>query len=178
MRLPVILIACLIATPALAGNTSAIKTISQTIDYARADTLADQISGFHGKFDADDRMIYLDLVIQPEDSEDKARFQVNGTNRNGVYQAVACDGFARLKTSYASYDFAFNPGYNHLLLTLKGDPVASHPFMTVACEYNSAVPGQWQLRFSGYFAVSKISIPTADDIELRPVTPAISNPVD
>jgi len=119
-------------------------------------------------------MIFLDLVIHPDDSRQMTRFRVTGTDQSGANKAIACDGFARLNTDYAFYNFAFNPDYNHLLLTLKADPEASHPFMTIACEYNSEAPGQWQLRFNGYFAVSIISIPTADDIELRPVTPVFT----
>lgn len=170
MRALTLILGCLLGTTAQAGTT--VKSINQTIDYSLTESISEQILEFHGKFADTDYVVYLNLTILPADHE-SADYRVTGIDKTGKASKIACDGFERIKPEYGSYNFVFNPDYNHLLLSIIGEPSAKFPFMTVACEYNGAQPSIWQMRFSGYFAVSTIGIPAAEDVELRPVTPII-----
>jgi hypothetical protein len=173
MRVAAILASCLLTTAAFAEDAASIHVIDHMIDYSKQDRVTDQISEFHSKFAGAGRVIHLDLVIWPEAEAAGGSHRVNAIASDGTEKPLACDGFDWLKAGHRSYGFVFNPDYNHLLLSIKGDPDGAHPFMTVACEYTAAVPGLWQLRFTGYFALSQISIPTAEGIELRPITPVV-----
>jgi hypothetical protein len=140
--------------------------------------VADQISDFHGKFADTGHVIHLTLSISPGTESGDAAYRVNALDLDGNEQALGCDGFGRHKANYRTYGLVFNQDYTHLLLSIIGDPDGLHPFMTVAYDYSPASPDLLELRFSGYFVVSTISIPTAEGMELRPVTPSISLPLD
>lgn len=169
MRPFAIFMTCLLAAPAAATE---IPVISQTIDFSDSGTLTAQIESLNGALPDDGKMVFLTLLISPDTSSGDPDYRVNGTSLTGQSEPVTCDEFGRLKKLFTRYDFSFNPDYNHLLLALEVDPGAVHPFMTIACQYNGTA-AEPQLRFSGYFAVSTVAVPTAADVELRPVTPVI-----
>jgi hypothetical protein len=130
-----------------------------------AETLSGALSGRDGK------VIDLDLTVIsreiPEGQEGTPDYNVTATTGQES-AAVTCEStWERLETQSA-FGITFNPAYNHLLLQiLHAGPLAT-PLVTVACEYRGG-SAQPVFHVRGRYVVSTISVPTAVEVQLRPV---------
>jgi hypothetical protein len=66
------------------------------------------------------------------------------------------------------YFLPMNRFYNHLLLSVVTTPPQDYPFNTVSCRLTSE---GISIRIKGFFVGSKIDVPTAEDVQLRPINP-------
>jgi hypothetical protein len=144
-----------------------IKRVNAVVDFSKADTIADQVQDLASGLDGAS-LVHLDLTIVPA-GEEAADYRVTETPPSGATRPLACESGQRLESR--SFGFVFNPDYNHLLLDILHGPPAAAPYSTAACAVRggSAVP---VFTIRGYYSVSAVSIPTASDLQLRPVSPA------
>jgi hypothetical protein len=140
--------------------------ISAQIDFSSNATIADQVQELASRIGSGE-VIYLDLTIIPE-GEDSPNYRVNETPQSGAARPLQCDSGTRLDSR--SFSFAFNPDYNHLLLEVLHGPPNVAPYSTAACVNRGGSPVPVFV-VRGYYAVSAIDIPTATDVQLRPVSP-------
>jgi hypothetical protein len=66
------------------------------------------------------------------------------------------------------YELPMNRFNNHLILSVVTTPPQDYPFNTVACYNNS---DGITIRIQGFFVGSKIDVPTAENVQLRPINP-------
>jgi len=168
LRTPIslaLLMLALVATPA-AARPAIVANIDlsgpQQVVADQAAALADALSA------ADGKIIDLNLTVTPTVDGDVAEYGV--TVQSGKDRApLRCDSsWERLETPTA-FAVGFNGAYNHLLLEILNADPRMAPMLTVACEYRGGSPTPvFHLR--GRYVVSVIAIPTAWDIQLRPVT--------
>ena len=160
----------------VASLQAATKTVKATIDFSTPAQISDQVAGLAQALGGEEATIYLDLTIIPGGTDSAPDYRVTRTvAANGKSAKVKCDdGWQRFSGATSSFSFEFNPDYNHLLLQILHSGPAQAPFTTAACEYRGANSETPVFTIKGYYAKSSIGIPTADDIELRPVTPSIS----
>lgn len=160
--LAAVLALLLTAAPALAADPAKLElTVDLSTDRTAHETgeaLMDALSEAAGK------VIDLDLTIRPRGSD----FGLTQWLPEGKSKAVDCaDGFGRIEDGEA-FSFA-NPGYNHLLLRIFHGAPTTTPRVTASCTYAPSSPGQVIFTLSGRYYVSALGIPTAWDIQLRPV---------
>lgn len=155
---------------------AATKTVKATVDFSTPAQISDQVQELAGALGGEEPTIYLDLTIIPGGTDSAPDYRVTRTiATNGKSAKVKCDdGWQRFSGATSSFSFEFNPDYNHLLLQILHSGQGQAPFTTAACEYRGASGDIPVFTIKGYYAKSAISIPTANDIELRPVTPMIS----
>jgi hypothetical protein len=155
---------------------AAIKTVTAKIDFSAPTQIQDQVAQLAQGLSGEESTIYLDLTIIPGGTESAPNYRVTRTiATNGKSAKVKCDdGWQRFSGATSSFSFEFNPDYNHLLLQILHSGPEHAPFTTAACEYRGVSADIPIFTIRGYYAKSAIGIPTADDIELRPVTPTIS----
>lgn len=167
----VLLVAIPAASPAAAQTAAPI--IRAEIDFTDRNNFVDIIQSLGGAL-SNGGAVYLDLTIRPSVEKGKPNYRVYRQRGNGRARAVSCaDGYARFTTTGERFTFAFNPDYNHLLLEIGHVQLAQAPFNTVGCDYR-ANDEYASFFIRGYFAVSVISIPTANDIQLRPISPTVA----
>jgi hypothetical protein len=143
------------------------------IDFSNLQVAKQQAQALQDELSKPDQVITLNLAIIPEMVDDKPDYHVKRTAvKSRVRKPVKCDnGWERFGPATAVFDFEFGTVNPHLLLSVRHASPLQAPFHTVACEYIPAGPDAPQLVFKGTFAKSIISVPTAFDIELRPVNP-------
>ncbi|MFO0994034.1 MAG: hypothetical protein U1E67_19125 [Hyphomicrobiales bacterium] len=173
--LPTFVLSAALVIPAGALE-AATKTIKATIDFSKPAQISDQVQELAGALGGEETTIYLDLTVIPGGADSAPDYRVTRTiAASGKSAKVKCDdGWQRFSGATSSFSFEFNPDYNHLLLQILHSGPAQAPFTTAACEYRGASGDIPVFTIQGYYAKSAIGIPTADDIELRPVTPTIS----
>jgi|GEM_PF-3941209 len=149
-----------------AGHKS-IKRVSAVIDLSSAATIAEQVQGLASSLEGSS-LVDLDLTIVPSGDEE-VDYRISETPPSGEARPLKCESGERLESR--SFSFSFNPDFNHLLLEILHGSPATAPYSTAACAVRggSAVPA---FTIRGYYAVSAVSIPTANDVQLRPVSPA------
>lgn len=150
------------ATPAAAAEPVPLEiTVDLSTDRTAHETgeaLMDALSEAGGK------VIDLDLTIRPRGSD----FGLTQWLSPRESRPVDCaNGFGRIEDGEA-FSFA-NPGYNHLLLRIFHAPPSVAPRVTASCTYAPSSPSQVVFTLSGRYYVSALGIPTAWDIQLRPV---------
>ncbi len=147
-------------------SARSVRRVSAQIDFSNSATIADQVQDLASKVTGAE-LVHLDLTIVPE-GEDSPNYRISETPQSGPVRPLQCDSGDRLASR--AFAFQFNPDYNHLLLEILHGPPDVAPFSTAACAYRGGgtVP-VFVLR--GYYAVSAVDIPTATDVQLRPVSP-------
>jgi len=140
------------------------RRVEAVIDYSRPD-VGDQIGHFAAMLGPHGSIVHLELRIVPSDSEG-ANYRVNELDGEAS-TPLNCEGPARRDGE--GYSFEFNPDFNHLILTIRHGNWIRAPFSTVACITNSRTGGT-DFVISGYYWTSSLHIPTAVDVELRPLT--------
>jgi hypothetical protein len=172
--LALVLFAAIVA-PA-APLEAATKTVTAKIDFSKAEEIHDQVAALASALDGPEPLIYLDLTIMPGGTSEAPDYRVSRTlTKNGKSVAVRCNSaWQRFGSGTSSFSFAFNPDYNHLLLEVLHSGPSQAPFTTVACEYKGESADNPAITMRGYYAKSSLSVPTAVDIQLRPVTPSIA----
>ena len=173
--LPAFVLSAALVMPATALG-AATKTVKATIDFSTPAPIPAQVQQLAGALGGNEATtIYLELTIIPGGTDSAPDYRVTRTiAANGKSAKVRCDdGWQRFSSATSSFSFEFNPDYNHLLLQILHAGPAQAPFTTAACEYRGASVDIPVFTIKGYYAKSAIGIPTADDIELRPVTPII-----
>jgi hypothetical protein len=150
-----------------------IKTVTAVIDMSKSDSAVEAIIKLSNDLEAADKTLYLDLTLRPSVEGEKYLFPVDRVlSRDGTSKAVKCDdGWERFGAGSRQFVFHFNDVYNHLLFSIWHAGEFQAPYSTIACEYNADAPGTAKFVVRGYFAKSALSVPTAVDIELRPVSP-------
>lgn len=128
----------------------------------QAEALADQLT------DAEGKIIDFDLTVVPAVVADAPDYDVRVWGDSQEPTSLRCEnGWERLDRPTA-FGIGFNGAYNHLLLkVLHAEPLAA-PRITAACEYAGGSEHP-VFHIRGAYVVSVISVPTANDIELRPV---------
>jgi hypothetical protein len=155
---------------------AATKTVTAQIDFSKAEEIYDQVAALAGALEGPEQMIYLDLTIKPGGTSETPDYRVSRTlTKNGKSVAVRCGSdWQRFGNATSAFSFAFNPDYNHLLLEVLHSGPGQAPFTTVACEFKGESADKPVFTIRGYYAKSSLSVPTAVDIQLRPVTPSIA----
>ena len=150
-----------------AGRAAAsVPHVTAQIDFSNSATIAEQVQELASRLGSGE-IIHLELTIIPE-GEDTPNYRVSETLSSGATRPLECDAGTRIDS--AAFGFAFNPDYNHLLLEILHGPPNVVPFATAACIMRGSSPAP-QFVVRGYYAVSAIDIPTATDVQLRPVSP-------
>lgn len=145
-----------------AAADAAPRRVTAVIDYTQPD-VAGQIQRFASRLGGQGALVHLDLRIVP--AED-GNYRVGEQGADGSTRPLSCEGGDR--RSGSAYSFEFNPDYNHLLLTVRHGDWTRAPFSTAACVTNSTT-GNTDFVISGYYWTSVLPIPTAVDVELRPL---------
>jgi hypothetical protein len=149
------------------------KDIVITIDFSKPDDARKQSEILMGALSNADKKVVIDLKLVPEMIDDRPdyhakRIPVRGGERKA--KAVKCDdGWTRFGPSTASFKIDLGTVYPHLLLSILHSSPQQAPFHTAACEYAIDGPDVPVLVFRGVYAKSVINVPTAIDVELRPV---------
>ena len=155
------------ANEATGGDTARDhRAVTATIDFSAPDGLSKQIEDLSAAL-AGARSVDLDLTIIPAEGQ-PPNYRVRETPQSGAAGPLRCDAGDRLDSR--SFAFEFNPDYNHLLLEILHGPAAAVPYATAACSGGGANAPAFVVR--GHYAVSAVEIPTAHDIQLRPIPPA------
>jgi hypothetical protein len=143
------------------------------IDFSKPDAAKQQAEALQAALSQPAETITLKLVIIPEMIDDKPNYNVKRIPaKSTLRKAVRCDsGWERFGSATSAFDIEFGVINPHLLLTIRHASAAQAPFHTAACEYIPAGPDAAQLVFKGTYAKSEIAVPTAMDMELRPVDP-------
>jgi hypothetical protein len=173
ITLALALFAAIVAPAPLEAAT---KTVTATIDFSKTEEIFDQVAALATALDGPETTIHLDLTIKPGGTSEAPDYRVSRTlTKNGKSVGVKCGSeWKRFGGATSSFSFAFNPDYNHLLLEVLHSGPDQAPFTTVACEHNGDNPETPIFTIRGYYAKSSLSIPTAVDMQLRPVTPSIA----
>ena len=144
-----------------------ITKVTATVDYSDASAVDAAVEAFAEELMSAGSAVDLELMIIPGDAD----WGVSHRREGGAEsEPLNCVEGERLESH--SFQIRF-PTYNHLLLEILHAPPLIAPFSTAACVYRSDDPGRPAFKISGYYAVSSLEIPTAVDIQLRPVTPLI-----
>ena len=147
-----------------ASADAAPRRVTAVIDYTQPD-VPGQIQRFASRLGGQGAIVHLDLRIVPAD-ESPPNYRVNEQGADGSTRPLSCEGGDR--RSGSAYSFEFNPDYNHLLLTIRHGDWTRAPFSTAACVTNGTT-GNTDFVISGYYWTSVLPIPTAVDVELRPL---------
>jgi hypothetical protein len=171
MKKQMILACCLILGGFVEGACAQGKTSAFSIDFSNPELAQSQAEALQGALTSDAASIALELTIKPEIDGGKSDYHVvRHLAKNGAQVNVKCDtGWERFGPATSSFDIVFGTVNTHLILTVLHAGPLQAPFHTVACEYDGDETADFVIR--GTFAKSIISIPTADDVELRPVNP-------
>jgi hypothetical protein len=149
--------------------------VTVTIDFSKPEDARKQAEVLTTALSGPDNTVKLDLKLVPEMVDDRPNYNVRrvplrGGARNA--KAVKCDdGWARFGSATASFSIEFGTIYPHLVLTILHGTPQQAPFQTAACEYAIDGPDVPVIVFRGVYAKSVIAIPTAIDVELRPIRP-------
>ena len=148
------------------AGAKGLKRVSAVIDFSSAATIAKQVEDLGSGLDGAS-LVALDLTIIPS-GEEQPDYRVSETPAGGEARPLACDSGQRLDSR--AFSFTFSPDYNHLLLEILHGPPSEVPYSTAACAMRGGSPVP-AFTIKGYYAVSAVSIPTASDVQLRPVSP-------
>ena len=146
--------------------------VQATLDFSKPATIAEQAEALAAKLEGGP--IYLDLTIIPEqgegegESEGEVNYRVTETPQSGESRPLSCTFGDRFDSK--AFAVSFNPEYNHLLLEIRHGPPEAYPYATAACIQGGGGSAPY-FNIRGYYAVSRIGIPTANDVQLRPVAP-------
>jgi hypothetical protein len=149
------------------------KVVHAVIDMSKPESAVEEISKLANDLSTTDRTVYLDLAIKPAIKGEKSVFPVERElASDGSSRRVNCESdWQRFSGASRKFVFDFNDVYHHFLFSVWHAGPLQAPFSTIACEYDSEAPGVAKFVVRGYFAKSSLSIPTAIEIELRPVSP-------
>lgn len=149
------------------------REVKGVVDFSKEGEAQKQAENLRGILSGPDKVVYLDLTILPETHDDKPDYRVTRTMaKTGAVQDVKCgDGWQRFSGEPSVFSFNFSGVDNHLLLSIDHADAMAAPYSTIACEYMAEAVDRPVFVVRGYFAKSLLSIPTAVDVELRPVSP-------
>lgn len=171
---------CLAAAAALsmlAADPAAAKALSVTavVDWNQPEaTVAAVAERLCGVLDGQaGQVIDLDLTIiarvSSESAESAPDYNVSVlTSASPGSAPLRCENSWERLTVEGAFRVGFNPAYNHLLLQILHTGPLVAPQITVACESRGS-DSQPAFHVRGRYVVSTISVPTAVDIQLRPV---------
>jgi hypothetical protein len=155
-----------------AADADGLSRVQATIDFSKPATIAEQAEALASKLEGGP--IYLDLTIIPEqgepegESEGEVNYRVTETPQTGESRPLSCSFGDRFDSK--AFGISFNPDYNHLLLEIRHGPAEAFPYATAACVQGQGSSAPY-FNIRGYYVVSRIGIPTANDVQLRPVGP-------
>jgi hypothetical protein len=170
----VFVIVSMVSAHAVLGVARA-DDVSVTIDFSKPEDARKQAEVLMTALSGPDNTVKLDLKLVPEMIDDRPNYNVRrvplrGGARNA--KAVKCDdGWTRFGSATSSFIVEMGTIYPHLVLTILHGTPQQAPFQTAACEYAIDGPDVPVLVFRGIYAKSVINIPTAIDVELRPIVP-------
>lgn len=165
-----------LALPAFADATASalVSEIRARIDFSKpGEPLTSAVEALNGALGAAPPAFWLDLEIRPAAAmgEPDPRFTITGGSGPSMdTKPFVCDGHGLARIEALRLSLAFNPDYNHLLLdVLLPDPLR-HPANAIACEYRADAVETPVLAIRGYYTAVIVGIPTANAVELRPVS--------
>jgi hypothetical protein len=151
------------------------KDVSLTIDFSKPEDARKQAEVLMTALSSGDSTLVLNLKLVPEMIDDRPNYNVKRVPVRGgsrKAKAVKCDeGWTRFGPATQSFAIEFGTIYPHLVLNISHASSQQAPFHTAACEYAIDGPDVPVLVFKGIYAKSVINIPTAIDVELRPISP-------
>jgi hypothetical protein len=139
-----------------------------TIDYTDSGSVDEAVQTFASDLIAGGALVELDLTIIPPDDGSGHSIVSHTPGEGDQPEPVDYTDWRRLDSS--SFGFSF-PNYHHLLLEILHGPPGVAPYSTAACVYNSNQPSHGAFVIRGFYAASVVDIPTANDVQLRPVAP-------
>jgi hypothetical protein len=157
-------VACLAAVPAQA------QVIAAVIDPSDEEAARDAIGTFVAALPAFPSVVGIDLTILPDPDGVLGVVLVGKAGEEGT--PLTCDdtGFGRVAGDYAEVRFPALSVYTHMLLDVDLNGQTARSGLVLACE-NRGSPAP-AFRMMGRFLVSKVSIPTAEDVLM------VAQPVD
>lgn len=136
------------------------------VDEASQNKIIKALNAMAGK-----RFVYLDFsIIFALGESGKLPYTVNVDGKPHVSSVKNCDFGALMMGEGVRYSMGPIVGYNHLLISVLTGGRSSFPFNDVSCEYTARVD-QARFHIRGFFYVLSRDIPTATELDLRPLSP-------
>lgn len=162
------LAALLLAAPAPARSQEA-PLVAATVDLAAEDGGASDVEAFAAKLPDQPSLVRLDLRVRPSGPEGQEDHGVTFLTRHGEEPLDCSRGF-RVGAGATGLVAGFARASTHLLLAIDlGE--APNPYLTMACTPDGSGTPVFLLR--GYFVVSTVPVPTAEDVLLTAVAPGL-----
>jgi hypothetical protein len=157
-RLALAVLACLVAAPAWAEE----QVISATIDTSDQNAASEAIALFMGALPAFPTRVGIDLTILPDPDGVLGVVLVGKVGEEGTPVTCEDGGFGRISGEYSEIRFPALSVYNHMLLEVDLNGQSAQTGLVIGCEYRGSTAPAF--RMMGQFLVSKLSIPTAEDV--------------
>jgi hypothetical protein len=159
MRLRTLLIATVIGTaiclPVKAdNNNSAFISSTEVFDFSNLDSSDDALFELTEKIQniaSQPSVLYLDWKLKFSSEQ--------------LPESFNCSG--RVSEDSAVYQLPMNVVTNHLLFSVISGEPEQYPFNTVSCMLTSG--SSFTIHIQGFFTGSVVDIPTAVDVQLRPL---------
>jgi hypothetical protein len=149
---------CLAAVPVHAQD----QVITAFIDPSDEAAATDAIGAFMAALPAFPSIVGIDLTILPDPDGTLGVSLIGKDGKDEV--AVICEdsGFGRIEGDYAEVRFPALSAYTHILLEVDLNSQTAKGGLVLACEYRGSTSPAF--RMMGHFLVSKIAVPTAEDV--------------
>jgi hypothetical protein len=153
-------VGCLAAVPAQAQAQA--QVIAAVIDPSDEEAARDAIGTFVAALPAFPSLVGIDLTILPDADGVLGVVLVGKGAEEGTPVTCEDTGFGRIPGDYAEIRFPALSVNTHMLLDVDLNGQTAQSGLVLACE-NRGLPAP-AFRMMGRFLVSKVSIPTAEDV--------------
>lgn len=150
--------ACLATVPAQAQD----RVIAAVIDPSDEDASREAIAAFMAALPAFPAIVGIDLTVLPDPKGSLGVVLVGKEGGEGTLVTCADIGFGRISGDFDELRIPAMSVYSHMVLGIDLNGQSARTGLVLGCE-NRGLPDA-AFRMMGRFLVSKVSIPTAEDV--------------